>query len=601
MCGIAGYFAFGPTAKSLPVERLVAIRDHMAARGPDGAGLWVSTNQRVGLAHRRLSIIDLSDAAAQPMVGSSGRYHMVFNGEIYNYRDLKASLEAQGHVFRTDSDTETLLKLFEIEGPAMLSRLRGMFALAIWDDAEQTLLLARDPYGIKPLYFANHKGCVRFASQVRALLVDPELSREISPAGRVGFEMMGSIPDPFTIYNAVRSCPAGASILVTQAGVGDPVFYARLSDAIASAQPRDVEDVANCLRESVAYHLVADVEVGAFLSGGVDSGAIVGLMRDCGQNHIRACTLQFEEFHGTSEDEVPRAAQIAAHYDVDHYVRMVTSREFEDDLPAIFAAMDQPSIDGINTWFVSKACKELGLKVAVSGLGGDELMCGYSTFNTVPFTKRYAGPVSRIPFASALSKAFLRHVTPSLLHRNPKLAGILDYSDSWAGAYLLQRAVLLPFELDQIMDEDIARSGLAELNFLHLVGSQLEPEPKTDAGRICVLESAQYMRNQLLRDSDWAGMAHSLEIRLPLVDYMLLQQVGGLLSAFTKGNGKQLLANSPSRALPPGIVSHPKTGFQIPAARWLAKEPKAAAGRTASRGSMSAVLNNYLESRSGAA
>ncbi len=596
MCGIAGYFAFGPTAKPLSAERLVAIRDHMASRGPDGSGLWISTNQRVGLAHRRLSIIDLSDAAAQPMVGASGRYRIIFNGEIYNYKALKASLERSGHAFHTDSDTETLLKLYELYGAAMLPKLRGMFAFAIWDEVEQSLFMGRDPYGIKPLYYAVQNGCISFASQVKALIVNPEISREISPAGRVGFELMGSVPEPFTIYKAVRSCPAGASILVTQKDVGAPIHYARLTEAIASALPTDAQDIPGFLRESVAHHLVADVEVGAFLSGGVDSGAIIGLMRDCGQDRIRGCTLQFEEFRNTPSDEVPRAARVAALYDVDHHVRIVTANEIEADMPAIFAAMDQPSIDGINTWFVSKACRELGLKVAVSGLGGDELMAGYSTFKSVPFTRRFAGPLANLPFVGGLSRAIFRHVLPALMKRNPKLAGLFDYADSWAGAYLLQRAVRLPFELDQVLDAEFVKAGLAELNWISQIGETVIPDPKSDAGRVCVLESSHYMRNQLLRDSDWAGMAHSLEVRVPLVDFTLLQHLACHLSTFANGAGKQMLANAPSRPLPKDIARHAKTGFQIPAARWLTKDAQAPSARTASRRSTAAVMQNYFDS-----
>lgn len=568
----------------------------MAARGPDGAGLWISDDRKAGLAHRRLSIIDLSDAAAQPMQDLQGRYVLTYNGEIYNFRALKAGLEARGTVFQSDSDTETLLHLYAAYGVAMLPMLRGMFAFAIWDRRDQMLLLARDPYGIKPLYWADHGGCLRFASQVKALMVDPALSRELSPAGRVGFEIMGSVPEPHTIFKCVRACPAGSYIRVDKSGIAAPVAYARLTEAIARPAQGAFATAADMLRDSVARHLVADVEVGAFLSGGVDSGAIIGLMRDCGQNRIKGCTLGFEEYAGTDADEVPRARKIAAHYEVEHHVRMISAREFAEDMPAIFAAMDQPSVDGINSWFVSKACREMGLKVALSGLGGDELLGGYSTFQTIPQTYRYAGPAARIPGLGVAGRHILQKMLPSLLARNPKLAGLLEYAGSWAGAYLLRRAILLPFELDQRLDPDFVRQGLAELQLLGLIGQSLAPDPGSDAGRVCALESSHYMRNQLLRDSDWAGMAHSLEVRVPLVDFTLLGHMARHLPDFRNGEGKMILANAPSKPLPADIVATPKTGFQIPVTNWLAGTAGNQPDRTGARRSTAMIYAQYSAS-----
>ena len=596
MCGIAGYAAFADNFDPLTEKTLIAIRDHMAARGPDGHGLWLSEDRRAGLAHRRLSIIDLSDAAAQPMHDAQGRYVITYNGEIYNFAALKAKLEAHGRVFRSESDTETLLQLYDVYGVDMLPMLRGMFAFAIWDRREQSLVLARDPYGIKPLYWAQHRGCIRFASQVRALMADPALSRELSPAGRVGFEMMGSVPEPFTIFKAVKACPSGSYIKVDASGIGAPVTYARLTDVIAAPPKPTLATMAEMLRDSVAQHLVADVEVGAFLSGGVDSGAIIGLMRDCGQNRIKGCTLGFEEYIGTPADEVARASRIAAHYGVEHHIRMISAHEFAEDMPKIFAAMDQPSVDGINSWFVSKACREMGLKVALSGLGGDELLCGYSTFKTVPDTHKYAGPIARIPKLGVAARHLLQSLLPALLSRNPKLAGLLEYAGSWAGAYLLRRAILLPFELDQALAPDIAREGLAELQMTGLIGASLMPDPGSDMGRVCVLESSHYMRNQLLRDSDWAGMAHSLEVRVPLVDFTLLGHMAPHLPSLKNGQGKLILANAPSKPLPADIVSTPKTGFQIPAALWLSGGAQNLPLRTGSRRSTRPIFEQYSAS-----
>jgi len=474
-------------------------------------------------------------------------------------------------VFAGDSDTEVVLHLYARYGAGMLGKLRGMFALAIWDAQARTMFLARDPLGIKPLYYADRGGTLRFASQVKALLVDPAISRDPSPAGLAGFHLTGSIPEPFTAYRAVRALPAGHWLTCTEDGLDAPARYTNVAATLADARGRFVSDsdVRAALRDSVRHHLVADVEVGAFLSGGVDSGALIGLMRDCGQQRIRACTLTYREFAGTADDEMPGAINMARRYGVDHHVRSVAAAEFAEDLDAIFDAMDQPSVDGINTWFVSKACREMGLKVALSGLGGDELLAGYSTFRSVPRMFHRAGPLTKIPGAAKAARMMIRAFAPRLARRNPKALGVLDHAGTWAGAYLLRRAVLLPFELDDAMDPAMAREGLAELDLLGLFADSLQPDPGSDNGRVGALETCNYMRNQLLRDTDWASMAHSVEIRVPLVDFALFEAIAPRIASLKPGEGKILLADAPVIPVPADVVARPKTGFGIPVGDWL--------------------------------
>src|SRR5438128_1023462 len=389
MCGLNGIFAYHSADSAPQVSELLATREAMRARGPDGAGSWWSVDRRCGLAHRRLTILDLSERAAQPMISEDGGLVVVFNGEIYNYPELRSELEARGARFRTTSDTEALLHLYVRDGIEMVRRLRGMFAFAIWDEQRRGLFLARDPYGIKPLYTANDGWTFRFASQVKALLAGDRISRVPEPAGYAGFYLFGSVPEPFTLYRDIRALPAGHTQWIDAAGPREPRSFANLAAVLAAEGRRPVSDseveVADIVRtavsDSVRAHLLADVEVGAFLSAGIDSGALLGLMREAGQRRgVRAITLAFEEFRGTEEDEAPLAALVAEQYGARHVVRRVGQREFLDDLPAILDAMDQPSIDGINTWFVAKAAREAGLKVAISGLGGDELLAGYSSF-----------------------------------------------------------------------------------------------------------------------------------------------------------------------------------------------------------------------------
>ncbi|MGA8613571.1 MAG: asparagine synthase C-terminal domain-containing protein, partial [Xanthobacteraceae bacterium] len=309
-------------------------------------------------------------------------------------------------------------------------------------------------------------------------------------------------------------------------------------------------------------------EVGLFLSGGVDSGALLGLMRDAGQRDIRAITLAFDEFRGTEDDEAPLAAQVAKRYGAEHIVRRVDRREFDADLPAILDAMDQPSIDGINTWFVAKAAKEAGLKVALSGIGGDELLAGYSTFADLPRWRRRFGSFAAIPGIGRLARYAIPALAPGFAKARPKALGMLEYAHRRPGAYLLRRGLFLPHELPGIMGPDMAREGLRRLKPLRRFAANLTPDPGSDIGRVCALESVHYMRNQLLRDADWAGMAHGIEIRVPLVDVEVLKSVANAFPKLTRAAGKTALADAPTTPLPRDMLQKAKTGFLVPTRTW---------------------------------
>ena len=577
MCGVNGVYAYRDTAAPIDRDALMVTRDHMAKRGPDGAGAWISEDERIGLGHRRLSIIDLSQAGAQPMTSADGRLVVTFNGEIYNHLELRARLEAKGRRFRSRTDTEVLLHLYAEMGEAMVGELRGMFAFALWDAERRRLLLARDPYGIKPLYYADDGRSFQFASSVKALVAGGQVSREPDAAGVVGFYIFGSVPEPFTIYRSISALPAGATMTVDAEGASEPRRYFSIPHVLREAETGAPERPSgeldewfrDALLDSVRHHLVADVPVGAFLSAGVDSGALVGLMRDLGQAEIRTITLEFEEFSGAGADEAPHAERLAGHYDTNHTTRRIGASEFKRDLPHIIAAMDQPSVDGINSWFVAKAASELGLKVAVSGIGGDELLGGYSTFSSLPRCVKWLGPASRLAGRGAAFGLAVGAARKLGVRMHPKAAGLLAYGGSAAGAYLLHRGLYLPPELGGVLaDAELVRDGLARLDPLEHIAAALRGGPKSSFGEVAALESSFYLRNQLLRDADWAGMAHSLEIRTPLVDSRLLRRVAPLLARSDRPSGKSLLARAPKRPLPAEIVNRPKTGFGIPIRAW---------------------------------
>ncbi|SFU47149.1 asparagine synthase (glutamine-hydrolysing) [Methylobacterium sp. 174MFSha1.1] len=575
MCGLNGILAYHPAAPQPAEAELLRTRERMAARGPDGAGLWWSDDRRCGLAHRRLAILDLSEHGAQPMLSACGDLAVVFNGEIYNYPALRTALERDGVTMASGSDTEVLLHLYRRHGPLMVERLRGMFALAIWDRRRRGLFLARDPYGIKPLYTADDGWTVRFASQVKALLAGGAVSRDPEPAGIVGFHLFGSVPEPFTLYREIRALPAGHTQWVDRAGPREPVPYGCVAARLAegAARPAAPGEAASRLRaaclDSVRAHLLADVDVGLFLSAGIDSGALLGLMRDAGCARVTAVTLGFCDFAGRPEDEVPWAARMAASYGARHVVRRVGEAEFRDDLPRLLDAMDQPSIDGVNTWFVAKAAREAGLKVALSGLGGDEILAGYPSFDDVPrWAARFRIPAGIPGLGRALRRAGRAlGIAPGM----PKAVGLVEYAGSVAGAYFLRRALFLPFELPELIDPGTVRAGLRRLDPVRRLGAGLSPDPGLPLARVAVLESTHYLRNQLLRDADWAGMAHGLEIRTPLVDASLLAALAPLVGGFGNGAGKRALAQAPSRPLPPALLDRPKTGFTTPIGRWLGR------------------------------
>ncbi len=578
MCGINAIYAYRDHAPAIDRDEVIATRESMHSRGPDAGDAWFSPDGRVGLGHRRLAIIDLSPGGAQPM--HFGSLSIVFNGEIYNYRELRAGLEARGRTFTSQSDTEVMLQLYDEKQERMLDDLRGMFTLALWDGARRRMLLARDPYGIKPLYYADDGATIRVASQVRALVAGGKVSTQFDPAGAAGFFLRGTVPEPFTMYRAIRELPAGCYTYTNADGASEPVAYfsiaATLRDAVergshfTEEQRRDV--VHDAVLESIRYHMVADVPVGAFLSAGIDSTAVVALARESGATDLQTMTLRFEEYRGRVNDEAPLAVLVAKQYGVRHSIQELTLTEFRAELPRIFAAMDQPSVDGLNSYFISKAAHELGLKVALSGAGGDELFGGYTSFRDIPRWMPVTRILSRVPKLGDAVHGLNRILSQRSRHISPKMGEIVRYGATYAGAYLVKRGRFLASELPSLLGHDVAAEGLARLDLLALIERTVTPDPGNPFARVAALESSLYLRNQLLRDMDWASMAHSLEVRVPLVDAHLLRRIAPALVT-RRERGKQLLAMAPRPPLPPEVLQRRKTGFTLPIKEWLSQEP----------------------------
>jgi len=458
----------------------------------------------------------------------------------------------------------------------MVSRLRGMYAFALWDEAGKSCLLARDPFGIKPLYYADDGATLRFASQVKALLAGGGINTGPEAAGHAGFFLWGCLPEPYTLYRGIRSLEPG-SILVVEAN-GRPkikrfcsiIEELRQAEASGEGLQCDAGEMRDRLRQaltdSISRHLIADVPVGLFLSSGLDSGTVTALACQAG-GRMQAITLGFQEFKGGIADETLWAGKIARRYGAQHHCQWITREDFHQDLPRILQGMDQPSLDGVNTYFVAKAAAAAGLKAALSGLGGDELLGGYPSFREVP---RLAGALAWAVKFPRLGRAFRIMSAPLMQHlTSPKYAGLLEYGGTYGGAYLLRRSLFMPWELPEVLDPDLAREGWRELQSLARLEETVRGL-KSSHMRVAALELTWYMLNQLLRDSDWAGMTHSLEIRVPLVDLELLRRVAPLL-ALKEWPSKLDMARTPEQPMPPEVLHRVKTGFSIPVSRWLAE------------------------------
>ena len=560
MCGIAGVIGVRGGGRTDEAE-LTALRDAQSHRGPDDAGLWISEDSTVGLGHRRLSIIDLSPSGHQPMSSADGRLHIVFNGEIYNFAALREELEGQGHVFQSRSDTEVVLLGYREWGRGVLQRLRGMFAFALHDAERRETLLARDPLGIKPLYWTDDGRRLLFASEVQALR-RVAADGGLDPEGLALCLLWGSIPPPRTLHRRIRALPPGCWARVQEGGLEGPTPFWRLSDAFGHDEPHSEAEAAHAARsaleDTTRAHLVADVPVGAFLSGGVDSSALVGLL-SAERARLRTVTLSFDV---PELDEGALARKAADLYDTDHREVPIRVEEIRERMPGAIRALDQPSVNGVNTYFVSEAAVRAGLKVAVSGVGGDEIFGGYSTFERVPQIQRLrrAVPVGATLIAAAMDQLPGGRITS-------RVSNGLRFATDLPGAYFTERSLFTPAETRRLLAPDLAAAVVdpaAELR--ERSGANALPE----AERISALELRQYMLSQLLRDTDAVSMRHSLEVRTPLVDRELLERACRIPPSLRHaGPAKRRLREAPDPPVPEALWNRRKQGFTLPFDHWL--------------------------------
>lgn len=564
MCRIAGIIDFN---KSLGYEikpALISMRDVMTHGGPDDAGFYLNNDLGIALGHRRLSIIDLSSLGHQPMSNSDETIWITYNGEIYNFQELKDDLIKIGYHFKSRTDTEVLIYGYEEWGiEKLLFRLRGMFAFAILDlrNPSYKLFLAKDRFGIKPLYYYKDKEKFVFASEVRAILRSGLVPDEKSLEAMVRFLQLGSVPVPLTTVKNVFALPSGHYIEITPEKFNIKQYY-NLAEVFSSKENENIsfEEAAGqtrkLLEESVKLHLVSDVPVGVFLSGGIDSSSLVSIASQMQEKPLTTLSIVFDE---KNYSESYYSNLVSKQFKTNHNELLITKSDFANELPKIFEAMDESSINGVNVYFVSKAAREVGLTVVLSGIGGDEVFLGYSHFQKARLLELFKK-----------SPKLLQKTLISMFYKFKgfeKLSYLNNFSTE--GAYLLFRGLFTSLQIQALLG--LSENELKEETQLAFNGPLGHELVKS----FDYFEFKHYLQNQILKDTDFMSMRHAIEVRVPFLDHKLFEYVFNLPASIKfhdKKVNKSLLVKALRNELPKKIWNRPKMGFTLPFNNWIKKE-----------------------------
>jgi asparagine synthase (glutamine-hydrolysing) len=593
MCGIAGIIGRLDKINRAALERM---NDAMVHRGPDASGTWVSAPDVHGwgalLAHRRLSILDLSPAGAQPMVDPATGHVVVFNGEIYNFGDLRRRLVAEGQELKSTGDTAVMLRALALHGPDAVRWLRGMFAFACWDPARRRLLLARDPLGIKPLYMARSPDpdagwSVAFASELRALLASGLLGTpRLDPQAVASSVWNGFVVGPGTVVRGVDLLWPGRLVELDGAGkeIRQEDFW-RIPDH-APDPTMDEDGLAAILEEGLRLHLASDVPLAVFLSGGVDSSVMANLAQRVSKSPIHTFTLAFEE---QEFNEGPVAKRIATAIGTQHHEVMLTEGHFVENLESALDSLDQPSFDGLNAYYMSHAIRAAGFTVALSGTGGDELFGGYTSYRDLPVLQSWSRRAAWVPRALQMAAATLATwplrrsggaVPPQT--RWAKLPEMVRHGDDLLALYQLAYALFLPGFQRELLAPGFAAALADGLPAAMRQRIMAETRDRPPLSAISVMEQRLFLGERLLRDNDVASMAASLEQRVPLVDQVLFESVDRLSdqARYRPIGRKAMLRRIGLRGLDPALFERPKSGFVLPFDRWIRRGLKGAMDQT---------------------
>ena len=579
MCGILGAVGAPDEVRE---ERLLQGLIGLAHRGPDDCGWRVISHggtqpTSIFLGNRRLAILDLSPAGHQPMHDRETGSWIIYNGEIYNFREIRSELESYDISFKSESDTEVILKAYCKWGAGCLDHFRGMFAFAIWDARNNELFLARDRFGEKPLYYSHRDGLFLFASEVRSLLQTGLVARQLDEVGLIEYLGYGSVSGPDTLIRGVRSLPPAHCLLLKDGEATIRKYWDLNSaerDLSASGPVRQIgretlDDLRAQLEDAILLRMVSDVPVGIFLSGGIDSSSLVALLsRKC--PNLSTFSVVFKEL---DYSEAQYSRLISARFGTDHHEIEISSHVVMTSIPQIIGAMDQPTVDGVNTYIISRETRRMGYKVALSGLGADEIFAGYDTFRTVPRMEWFAWCAGTVnPKLRHLLASIIRGAISKRQPRAEKLAVLIEGDGSVPHPYALARMLFMPRQLRQLSlanagtDVDLAKEPLADILRW---AERFDPVNRTS-----YFELRHYMPNTLLRDSDSMSMAHGLELRVPFIDHKLAEflfRIPGA-SKLQRGLPKWLLIEAVQGLLPQQVVHRPKRGFTFPFELWLRKE-----------------------------
>lgn len=582
MCRIVGIVGFEPVCD---LERAInSMRDSMTHGGPDDAGTFIDSEFNVVLGNRRLSIIDLSPLGHQPMSNEDKSIWLTYNGEIYNFLEIKKELQCLGYNFRSHSDTEVILKAYEEWGEGSFSKLNGMYAFCIYDQRRGNLYLVRDHAGIKPLYYSVSKNTLIFSSEVKAFRVF-ENNWEENNDWKIYFLIFGHIPEPFTTLKSVLMLPKG-SFLKLDLKTKD-VKVEKFVEFTFTEEIRDIGEaigkVKNEFKNVIQRHLISDAPIGVFMSGGIDSSLIALIAHTYQKENLRTLSVVFNE-KGFSEKQYQEV--VLSKMKSKHTSYLVTGKDFIDSIDDIFQAMDQPTVDGVNTYFISKCAKEDGLKAVLSGLGGDELFGGYPSFKSI-------GLLMLLKRFKAGSKRFSNLFGYLGDDRTKKLSFLsIDNALSY---YLAVRGLFCAKQTSSVLD-----IGEGEV-YKALEKVYLVNELSLDKGNfVSYLETNLYMQNQLLKDSDFMSMWHSVEVRVPFLDREFLRLVFSIDEdiKFGKKKVKFLLVDSFKEVLPFEIVYRDKMGFTFPFEQWMRNNISTFCDMiTEKNGAVDEIIQDFIKGR----
>ena len=588
MCGIAGIL---DNNSKISPERLAngfqMLLDALEHRGPDDRGevkIKGKNGLNLNLGHQRLSIIDPSQGGHQPMSNNDSTLWISTNSEIYNYRELRDDLEHE-YNFRSKSDTEVLLRSYEVWGLDCLKKIRGMFAFAIWDDTNNKLILARDRIGIKPLYYFSKNNIFVFSSELRSILASKIDKPGINPTGIFQYLSYGRMGSIDSILDSIMELPPGHFLVADKHGIKVQKYWDPFNENKLKQSPtKIVQRIGSCLDEVARQHLVSDVPIGAFLSGGIDSSAVVSMLTANTSAPIRTISVTFQD---KDYDESKYSSLFANRLGTNHHELLLSERDLIKNLSPALASMDQPTVDGINTYMISQAAKNMGLKVALSGLGGDELFAGYNSFSLVPRLNKIKKILNSLPtgLRKQLSNLASRLMPPS--DKSAKLNHLIKGQYNGAHVYFLFRSLFCEQEPGSLFSDPLILKKEITNNLnrtQELIDSHSGLSP---VDLVSYLEMTHYMSTTLLRDTDMMSIAHGLESRVPLLDHKLVELMFSIPSnmKIKQGIPKPLLVNSLTRKLPEFIVRRKKMGFTLPFEVWM-------------RGEMRREIESVLLSRS---